>query len=86
MLLLNAPLIQVLKALAQDIASFVVISPDVYFGGTQLAALGRLAIIADNLGKTDLAACARAKLKDALEPCKSQTTLSASLNKVTPLK
>ena len=54
-------------ALKQDIAKEVV-SKDTYFGGKQMAAIGRLALIADELGETSLANTFRTKLKSYLEP------------------
>jgi endo-1,3(4)-beta-glucanase len=56
-------------ALADD-AGFdpnpVTVDVDAYFGGKQLAKLGRLALIADELGDTDAAAALRARLEPLL--------------------
>ncbi len=57
----------VAAALADDI-DFPVTAGDTYFGGKQLAAIGRLALIADELGETALASTARANLANALNP------------------
>jgi len=54
-------------ALAGDTGQSVQ-SPDTYFGGKQLAKLGRLALIADELGEGALAATYRAKLAAAYQP------------------
>ncbi len=54
------------SALAQDIATAVV-AGDPYFGGKQMAALGRLALIAEELGENALAATYRTNLAQALE-------------------
>ncbi len=54
-------------ALAGDTGQAVV-SSDTYFGGKQLAKLGRLALIADELGETSLAAIYRNNLIAAYQP------------------
>lgn len=54
-------------ALAADI-DFPVTAGDTYFGGKQLAAIARLALIADELGQVAMAAQARANLAAALNP------------------
>lgn len=54
-------------ALAAD-ANFQINAGDSYFGGKQLAAVGRLAIIADELNETSLAANYRSNLGNALHP------------------
>lgn len=54
-------------ALASDI-NFNIVAGDTYFGGKQLAAVGRLAVIADELGETALASSYRTKLGNALHP------------------
>jgi endo-1,3(4)-beta-glucanase len=54
-------------ALAADVGQQVLAS-DTYFGGKQLAKLGRLALIADELGELGLAATYRENLKSALQP------------------
>lgn len=62
---------QVVNALHQDIARFTVTAVDLYFYGTQLAALARLVNIAENLGQISDASTARNKLKAAILPCES---------------
>ena len=59
------PLVQ--EALLEDL-DFPVTAGDTYFGGKQLAAIARLALIADELGDAASAATARANLQAALEP------------------
>ena len=54
-------------ALAED-ADFPVTAGDTYFGGKQLAALGRLALIADELGEATTAENIRSNLAAALTP------------------
>jgi endo-1,3(4)-beta-glucanase len=54
-------------ALAGDTGQAVV-SADTYFGGKQLAKLGRLALIADQLGETALATTYRNNLAAAFQP------------------
>jgi len=54
-------------ALRADIGTQVV-ADDPYFGGKQMAVLARLALIADELGETDLATTYRNNLKATLEP------------------
>ena len=54
------------NALAQDV-NFSVTAADPYFGGKQFSALGRLALIADELGETSLANSYRNTLGAALE-------------------
>ena len=53
-------------ALAQDV-NFGVTAGDTYFGGKQFSALARLALIADELGETSLAAGYRNTLAPALQ-------------------
>lgn len=55
------------EALKNDIGKGVE-ADDTYFGGKQMAAIGRLALIADELGETDLANTYRTNLKRYLEP------------------
>ncbi len=57
---------EVRDALAADV-NFQVSAPDPYFGGKQFAALGRLAVIADELNEPTLAAQVRSNLGNALE-------------------
>ena len=59
------PLIE--AALVEDLG-FAVTAGDTYFGGKQLAAIARLALIADEVGDAASAATARANLGAALEP------------------
>jgi len=47
---------------------FAITAADTYFGGKQLAAVGRLAVIADELEETTLAANYRSALGNALHP------------------
>ncbi len=54
-------------ALAAD-ANWPITAGDTYFGGKQLAAVGRLAVIADELNETALAANYRTNLGNALHP------------------
>lgn len=54
-------------ALLQDINA-TVLAPDPYFGGKELAKLGRLALIADELGEDQVALQLRTRLKSELEP------------------
>ena len=54
-------------ALKADIG-IKVVAQDPYFGGKEMGALGRLALIADELGETALAATYRENIKKALEP------------------
>ena len=54
-------------ALAAD-ANWPITAGDTYFGGKQLAAVGRLAVIADELNETALAATYRNNLGNALHP------------------
>ena len=54
-------------ALYDDIYKTVV-AGDTYFGGKQMAAIARLALIADELGETSLADTFRTNLKSFLEP------------------
>ena len=54
------------EALNGDIGMGVY-ADDTYFGGKQMAALGRLALIADELGETDLAGQYRDNLLKAME-------------------
>ena len=55
------------SALAEDL-NFPITAGDTYFGGKQLAAVGRLALIADELGDASSGATARANLNAALTP------------------
>jgi len=55
------------SALKADLSQDVQAS-DTYFGGKQLAKLGRLAVIADELGEEAAADAIRNKLRDRLEP------------------
>lgn len=57
---------EVRNALLADV-NFPVTAPDPYFGGKQLAALGRLALIADELGETAAASQVRSNLGSALQ-------------------
>jgi hypothetical protein len=50
------------SALKEDINKGVV-AGDTYFGGKQLAAIGRLALIADEMEEADLASTYRSNLK-----------------------
>lgn len=54
-------------ALSED-ANWPITAGDTYFGGKQLAAVGRLAAIADELGETSLAQNYRENLGNALHP------------------
>ena len=58
---------EVRAALAGDIGQ-AVWAQDTYFGGKQLAKLGRLALMADQLGETSLAATYRSNLAAAMQP------------------
>lgn len=62
----------VVAALAVD-AGLQADAPDVYFFGKQIAALGRLALIADSLGEDSTAVTIRDKMKLQLEPYLSGT-------------
>ena len=55
------------NALYEDINKGVV-ADDTYFGGKQMAAIARLALIADELGETVLAETYRTNLKRYIEP------------------
>ena len=54
-------------ALAADV-NWPITAGDTYFGGKQLAAVGRMAVIADELNETELAANYRTNLGNALHP------------------
>ena len=60
------------EALAEDVG-FTVLATDTYFAGKQLAALGRLALIADELGEVDTAEDYRAELRTHMEAWLSGT-------------
>ncbi|MGB1074938.1 MAG: glycosyl hydrolase [Flavobacteriales bacterium] len=62
----------IVEALGEDV-NFPVTAGDTYFGGKQLAALGRLALIADELGETGHATAIRSNLSAALTPWLSGT-------------
>ena len=55
------------KALPEDIGFSVTVN-DTYFGGKQLAAIARLALIADELGEEELAETYRTNLKGHIQP------------------
>jgi endo-1,3(4)-beta-glucanase len=55
-------------ALAVDAAQEKPVAEDAYFFGKQVAKLGRLALIADEVGDTAAAAAVRARMKAALDP------------------
>ncbi len=63
------------SALKADLSQDVQAS-DTYFGGKQLAKLGRLAVIADELGEQAAADALRDKLRDRLEPWLAEATPS----------
>merc|ERR1711936_1019018 len=54
-------------ALVEDIPNVSCCGDDPYFGGKQMAVLGRLALIADELGEAELAQQARDRVKPILE-------------------
>ena len=63
-------------ALLQDIDA-TVLAPDPYFGGKELAKLGRLALIADELGEDQVALQLRTRLKSEIEPWLTGTNSQA---------
>ena len=61
-------LVPAITAALEEDVDFPVTAGDTYFGGKQLAALGRLALIADELGEAASAAAVRGSLEAALTP------------------
>ncbi|MFZ8836631.1 MAG: glycosyl hydrolase [Flavobacteriales bacterium] len=67
---------EVRDALAENV-NWPITAGDTYFGGKQLAAVGRLAVIADELNETALAASYRTTLGNALHPWLNGTNSDA---------
>jgi endo-1,3(4)-beta-glucanase len=72
-----AHLAEVKAALVADTASASTSAPDPYFFGKQVARLGRLALIADEVGDTASASSLRATMRLALEPWLAGTNTDA---------
>lgn len=64
---IDASKIEDIRAALNEDTAFEVVSTDPYFGGKQMAAIARLALIADELGETALASTFIEKVKPTLQ-------------------